>query len=167
MGRKVHPIGFRLNINQPWLGRWYAEGREYTEQLHQDFAIRRLIQAEAEKAGVILGLEDTNSAEDNVRIIDRAGSAALQVYYDVGNSTGGGFDVIKEIRWLGARRICQIHLKDNPHYLGEGKIDFPAVMKAIAEIRFAGFANLETDCPTKSVEADMARNLKFIRGLMA
>ena len=26
MGRKVHPIGFRLNINQPWLGRWYAEG---------------------------------------------------------------------------------------------------------------------------------------------
>jgi small subunit ribosomal protein S3 len=52
MGRKVHPIGFRLNINQPWLGRWYAEGREYTEQLHQDFAIRRLIQSEAEKAGV-------------------------------------------------------------------------------------------------------------------
>jgi small subunit ribosomal protein S3 len=52
MGRKVHPIGFRLNINQPWLGRWYAEGREYAEQLHQDFAIRRLIQVEAEKAGV-------------------------------------------------------------------------------------------------------------------
>ncbi len=52
MGRKVHPIGFRLGINQPWLGRWYAEGREYKEQLHQDFAIRRLILAEAGKAGV-------------------------------------------------------------------------------------------------------------------
>jgi small subunit ribosomal protein S3 len=52
MGRKVHPIGFRLGINQPWLGRWYAEGREYTDQLHQDFAIRKLIQSEAEKAGV-------------------------------------------------------------------------------------------------------------------
>ena len=23
MGRKVHPIGFRLNINKPWDGRWY------------------------------------------------------------------------------------------------------------------------------------------------
>ena len=23
MGRKVHPIGFRLNINRPWEGRWY------------------------------------------------------------------------------------------------------------------------------------------------
>ena len=28
MGRKVHPIGFRLGINKPWLGRWYAEGKE-------------------------------------------------------------------------------------------------------------------------------------------
>jgi small subunit ribosomal protein S3 len=52
MGRKVHPIGFRLNINQPWLGRWYAEGREYKDQLHQDFKIRELVHAEAEKAGV-------------------------------------------------------------------------------------------------------------------
>lgn len=52
MGRKVHPIGFRLNINAPWLGRWYAEGQEYREQLHQDFKIRDLIHAEAEKAGV-------------------------------------------------------------------------------------------------------------------
>jgi small subunit ribosomal protein S3 len=52
MGRKVHPIGFRLGINQPWMGRWYAEGAEYTDQLHQDFAIRDLIHAQAGKAGV-------------------------------------------------------------------------------------------------------------------
>ncbi len=121
----------------------------------------------AEKAGVILGLEDTISAEDNVRIMERAGSPAVQVYYDVGNSTGGGFDVVKEIRWLGAQRICQMHLKDNPYYLGEGPIDFPAVMKAITDIGFEGFANLETDCPSKSVENDMTRNLKFIRALLA
>ena len=52
MGRKVHPIGFRLGINQPWLGRWYAEGRDYKEQLHQDLRIRELVHAEADKAGV-------------------------------------------------------------------------------------------------------------------
>ena len=55
----------------------------------------------AEKAGIILGLENTISAEDNVRIMDRVRSKALLVYYDVGNSTLGGFDVVKEIRWLG------------------------------------------------------------------
>ncbi len=52
MGRKVHPIGFRLNINQPWQGRWYAEGKEYTQQLHQDFAIREMIHRESGRAGV-------------------------------------------------------------------------------------------------------------------
>jgi len=121
---------------------------------------------EAEKAQVILGLEDTISAEDNVRIMDRAQSKAGLVYYDVGNSTGAGFDVVKEIRWLGGQRICQIHLKDNPHYLGEGKIDFKAVLQAIADIQFKGFANLETSAPSKSVEQDMRRNLQYIRALM-
>ena len=52
MGRKVHPIGFRLGIIQPWLGRWYAERGDYSNQLHQDLAIRKMIHAQAEKAGV-------------------------------------------------------------------------------------------------------------------
>jgi small subunit ribosomal protein S3 len=52
MGRKVHPTGFRLKINKTWSGRWYAEGENYVNQLHQDFAIRKLIQNEADRAGV-------------------------------------------------------------------------------------------------------------------
>jgi small subunit ribosomal protein S3 len=52
MGRKVHPIGFRLNVNQDWRGRWFAEGAQYREQLGQDFAIRNLIYQEAGRAGV-------------------------------------------------------------------------------------------------------------------
>jgi small subunit ribosomal protein S3 len=54
MGRKVHPIGFRLNINQPWQGRWYAEGKQYSDQLQQDFEIRKVVHSEADKAGVSL-----------------------------------------------------------------------------------------------------------------
>ena len=96
--------------------------------------------------------------------MDRARSKNVLVYYDVGNSTNNGFDVVKEIRWLGKDRICQIHLKDNPNYMGEGKIEFAAVVKAIRDIGFTEFANLETDTlPGSTVEADMKRNLTFIR----
>jgi len=168
--------------------KWVADGIQITKKLNarvmllpffgkgalanqqeKDYAgdVLKELAGEAEKAGVILGLEDTISAEDNVRIMDRAGSKAVLVYYDVGNSTNGGFDVVKEIRWLGARRICQFHLKDNPHYLGEGKIDFPSVIKAIGDIGFRGFANLETSTPSKSVEADMTRNLTYLKRLLA
>ncbi|MEN8241109.1 MAG: 30S ribosomal protein S3 [Chloroflexota bacterium] len=52
MGRKVNPIGFRLGVNKTWDGRWYAEGADYTEQLHQDFAIRDRIRELAPRAGV-------------------------------------------------------------------------------------------------------------------
>jgi L-ribulose-5-phosphate 3-epimerase len=119
-----------------------------------------------EKAGVILGLEDTISARDNVRIMDRTNSSAVLTYYDVGNSTNNGFDVVKEIRWLGRERICEVHLKDNPHYLGEGTIAFRTVIDTLADVGFDGWAQLETDSPV-SVESDMRRNLKFIRGLIA
>jgi small subunit ribosomal protein S3 len=52
MGRKVHPIGFRLGINKPWLGRWYAEGKDYTEQVHQDIKLREVVMKETDRAGV-------------------------------------------------------------------------------------------------------------------
>ncbi|MGC8786255.1 MAG: 30S ribosomal protein S3 [Anaerolineae bacterium] len=43
MGRKVHPLGFRLGYNKDWYARWYAEGRRYGDLLHEDLAIRRMI----------------------------------------------------------------------------------------------------------------------------
>jgi small subunit ribosomal protein S3 len=52
MGRKVHPIGFRLAVTQDWQGKWFAEGAQYREQLNQDFAIRDLIRRDAGRAGV-------------------------------------------------------------------------------------------------------------------
>ncbi len=144
----------------PFFGKGALTTREEMDYVGD---VLREIAPEAEKAGVILGLEDTISAEDNVRIMERTKSTAVLTYYDVGNSTEGGFDVIKEIRWLGRDRICQIHLKDNPHYLGEGKIDFPAVVEALDAIGFRGYANLETSCPSNSVDDDMIRNLHYIR----
>jgi L-ribulose-5-phosphate 3-epimerase len=126
----------------------------------------REIAPEAEKAGVILGLEDTISAEDNVRIMDRARSKAVLVYYDIGNSSRNGFNVTREIDWLGKKRICQMHFKDNPNYLGDGNIDMAGVLRSVSRIGYEGFANLETDSPSKSVEADMKRNLAYVRKMM-
>jgi sugar phosphate isomerase/epimerase len=121
--------------------------------------ILRELAPEAQKAGVILGLEDENSAEENVHIMDRSRAPNVLVYYDVGNSTNiGGYDVVKELRWLGKDRICQIHLKDKTPFLGDGKIPFPAVMQAIRDIGFAGYANLEMD-------TDLERNLAYDRAL--
>ena len=128
--------------------------------------VLRELAPQAEKAKILLGLEDTISAADNVRIMERSRSGAVRTYYDIGNSTRNGFDVVREIEWLGKQRICQLHFKDNPGYLGEGKIDFTEVLRAVSRIGFEGFANLETESPSKQVEADMKRNLAFLRKVM-
>ena len=43
MGRKVHPIGFRLGIIRDHQTRWFASGQRYVQQLHEDRAIRRMV----------------------------------------------------------------------------------------------------------------------------
>lgn len=52
MGRKVHPIGFRLGIIKDHKARWYAEGEAYADLLGEDLAVRDLIFRENERASV-------------------------------------------------------------------------------------------------------------------
>jgi L-ribulose-5-phosphate 3-epimerase len=147
----------------PFFGKGAIEQRAEMDYVGD---VLREIAPEAEKQGILLGLEDTISAEDNVRIMERSRSKAVLTYYDIGNSAGKGFDPVREIRWLGKKRICQIHLKDNPGYLGEGKIDIPAVLKAMKDIDYDAFAVLETSAPSKNIEADMKRNLTYLLKLL-
>jgi small subunit ribosomal protein S3 len=52
MGRKVNPIGFRLGINKTWESRWFASGKDYPVQVHQDMAIRSLIMKDASSSAI-------------------------------------------------------------------------------------------------------------------
>lgn len=41
MGQKVHPYGLRIGINKGWRSCWYASGKEYIKNLHEDLKIRK------------------------------------------------------------------------------------------------------------------------------
>jgi small subunit ribosomal protein S3 len=107
MGRKVHPIGFRLGINQPWEGRWFAEGAEYRNQLHQDIVIRKMVSKEAEKAGI--STIEIERYGDKVKVsihtakpgilIGRKGDSVKKIRTDLEALTGKKIDLeIKEIK---------------------------------------------------------------------
>ena len=107
MGRKVHPIGFRLGINQPWEGRWFAEGAEYRDQLHQDIVIRKMVAKEAEKAGIsTVEIErfpgkvkvSIHTAKPGI-LIGRKGDSVKKIRTDLEALTGKKIDLeIKEIK---------------------------------------------------------------------
>jgi L-ribulose-5-phosphate 3-epimerase len=135
-------------------------------ELDRTIALIRELAPEAERAGVVLGFENTSSGADNRYALDQVKSKAFKVWYDIGNSTYNGYDVPAEIRALGRERICMFHIKDRG-YLGEGKVDVPAALRAIADIRFEGFGNLETPSPSGDVEADTRRNTEYLRKVMS
>ena len=155
-------MGVRV-VLLPFFGRCALET---TADMDKVGDILKEIAPAAEKAGVILGLEDTISAEDNAWILDQVQSPAVKVYYDVGNSFNQKYDIYKEIVWLGKDRVCQLHIKDNPHFLGQGGIDMPRYVEAVLKSGFEGWAVLETSSPTKDIKADMITNSTYLRGLL-
>ena len=52
MGQKVNPYGFRLGITTDWKSRWFAENKEYTDQLIEDWQIRDYLRKQLHDATV-------------------------------------------------------------------------------------------------------------------
>lgn len=52
MGRKVHPVGFRLGVTKDWKAKWFAEGQEYADLLREDLELRQLIRNKMAHAGI-------------------------------------------------------------------------------------------------------------------
>ena len=52
MGQKVHPIGFRVGITEPWRSRWYAGKKDFGALLYEDQMIRRFVKKEYHAAAV-------------------------------------------------------------------------------------------------------------------
>jgi len=117
--------------------------------------------SKAEQAGVIWGLENLLSAEENLDILDRVGSPAVQIYYDVGNSTDQGYDIYKEIRMIKGR-VCEFHAKDGKFMLGAGRVDFKKVREAIDEIDYRGWIQIEAAAPTNLI-TDYQDNLALLK----
>jgi sugar phosphate isomerase/epimerase len=63
------------------------------DELERVIALSKELAPEAEKAGVILGFENTSSGRDNLYAVDKVSLRAFRVWYDIGNSTYNGYDV--------------------------------------------------------------------------
>jgi len=149
---------------------FFGDGDLKGDAAGTDEVVRRLrvVAPKAEKAGVILGIESWLSAEEHVAIIERVGSPAVQVYYDVANSEKMGYDIYREIRWLGQQRlICEFHAKENGFLLGQGRVDFAKVRAALDAIGYTGWVQIEGAVPDGAAMLSSYRaNAKFLRNLL-
>lgn len=52
MSHKINANAMRMGINKTWKSKWYKDGSEYADQLHQDLEIRDLLKKNLFQAGL-------------------------------------------------------------------------------------------------------------------
>ena len=78
MGQKVDPRGIRLGITRTWDSKWFAEGKEYLNNFHEDLKIREFIKKNYYHAGVSsIQIERTSPTE--LTIIIDTGKAGILI----------------------------------------------------------------------------------------
>lgn len=88
MGQKVHPYGFRVGVNKPWLSKWYA-GKNYATFLHEDLAFRKIIKKKLYATGVSrIAVE---RAANKVKIIIHTARPGLVI-----GKKGAGIDALRD-----------------------------------------------------------------------
>jgi len=171
MGRKVNPIGFRLKINKTWEGRWFAEGRDYVDQLHQDFALRDLVRKEASRAGVSrIEIERfpgkvkivVNTAKPGV-LIGRKGESVKNLRQHLETMVGKKIDL--EIKEIKSPDLDAFLVSNNIAEQLERRISYQRAMKrAIQQAIRQGAEGIRVEVAGRLSGAEMARVVNMREG---
>jgi len=108
LGHKVHPNAFRLGVFRPWEANWFANPKDYTNMLHEDLEMRRIILARLRNAGIAkIETERSSNAQLTVTIhtakpgivIGKGGSSVDQLREDLEKRFGNRVRIsIQEIK---------------------------------------------------------------------
>jgi L-ribulose-5-phosphate 3-epimerase len=151
------------NILLPILGDSHINMQNAAE-VNTFVAMMKEVARYAEKAGVVVGLEDWISAEDNIRLLDAIGSEFVGVYYDARNIKSRlKQDPYHEPKLLG-KRIHQVHVKNGQKLMRDTDIlDWPRLAQEYYDIGYRGWYVLETGSPSEDLMADTRANIEYVR----
>jgi sugar phosphate isomerase/epimerase/dienelactone hydrolase len=99
----------------------------------------------AEQGGVVIGIETSLSAKEEVELLKQIGSPAIKIYFNFSNPLKEVRDLISEIKILGKDRISMIHAtnKDSVWLENDPQIDMYKVKKTLDDIGWSGWLVIE------------------------
>ena len=172
MGQKVNPHGMRVGIIKDWDSKWYADKKNFADNLIEDHKIREFLKKKLYSANVSK-IEIERAAEDKVRIIvftakpgyviGKGGAEIEKLKKDVQKITNKNIFIdIKEIKrpdrdaQLGAERIA-LSL--------ENRVSFRRALKqAMSRTMKAGALGIKASVGGRLGGADIARREFYSEG---
>jgi small subunit ribosomal protein S3 len=164
LGRKVHPYGFRLGVIRDWKARWYAEGDEYAELLHEDLKIREFIHENDGHAGI--SRVEIERFPNQVAItiwtarpgivIGRKGSSVKRLRSDLQAMTSKRVSIdVQEVEQpeLDAKLVAENVVSQLERRISHGR----AMKRAMQAAMRAGAQGIKVMCKGRLYGAEMAR----------
>jgi sugar phosphate isomerase/epimerase len=131
-------------------------------------ALLEKLSGAARDAGVVLGMETSNTPAEDRKLIDLVDSPAVGVYYDLDNCERYHKGLATPGVALLGKRIRQVHMKNETRLLEEpGRVNWAEAVGALARAGYAGWFMFETahSSAEQCVEAT-GRNIAFVTRLL-
>jgi len=121
LGRKVHPIGFRIGVVHDWQARWYSD-KQYQEFLREDLKLRKAIKSSYNEADV-----------SRVEIDRRANDLTITIYTArPGIVIGRGGQRVNEVR-AHLQNLAGKKIQLNIQEVSQPELDAYLVARVVAE----------------------------------
>jgi len=121
LGRKVHPVGFRIGVIRDWQGKWYAD-KTYTAFLQEDIKIRKAILEKYAEAAI-----------SKVEIDRQANEVAVTIHTArPGIVIGRGGQRVDEMRQF-LEKLIGKKVRLNIQEIRQPELDATLVSRSIAE----------------------------------
>ncbi|MBN2165144.1 MAG: sugar phosphate isomerase/epimerase [Marinilabiliaceae bacterium] len=124
----------------------------------------------AQDSGVIIGIETSLCAAEEVKLLNEIGSPAIQIYFNFSIPLKAGRDLYEEMNILGKDRICMIHATDEDGVWLENntRIDMLKVKSTLDSMGWKGWLMVERSRDTtmiRDVVANYSANVKYLKSI--
>ncbi|MBL4936141.1 30S ribosomal protein S3 [Clostridium sp. YIM B02515] len=172
MGQKVHPHGLRVGVIKDWDAKWFADNRNFADNLIEDnkvreFVKRRLYQAgiskiEIERAAKRIKL-NIFTAKPGI-VIGKGGSGIEALKKDIVKMVGDKTVLINIVEVKSSETNAQLMAENIAQQL-EKRIAFRRAMKqTIQRAMKQGVKGVKTECSGRLGGAEIARSERYHEG---
>ncbi len=171
MGQKVNPHGLRVGVIKDWDSRWFAEGKDFADNLVEDYNIRKFLKKKLEAAAI--SKIELERAADRLRVliytakpgvvIGKGGAEIEKLKTEISKyTTKKVFVDIKEIKR--PDKDAQLVAESIAQQL-ENRVSFRrAVKQAIQRTMRAGALGIKASVGGRLSGADIARTEFYSEG---
>jgi small subunit ribosomal protein S3 len=172
VGQKVHPHGFRVGVIKDWNSRWYADKKNFADNLVEDHKIREFLKAKLYTAGI--SKIEIERAAKRVKINIHTAKPGMVI-----GRGGSGIEVIKQdMKKIVADKNVLINIvevkfaENNAQLMAESiasqlekRISFRRAMKqTIQRAMRTGVKGVKTACAGRLGGAEIARTEHYHEG---